>query len=93
LDKEFPRSILNCLVRAERSLNAITGSNIGYCNEAEKHLGMLKSQLIYTDINDIFEQGLHEFLDDLQLKLNETSTNIFETFFSIDRAQYSQQQQ
>jgi uncharacterized alpha-E superfamily protein len=93
LDKEFPRSILNCLIRAERSLNAITGSNIGYSNEAEKHLGMLKSQLIYTDINDIFEQGLHEFLDDLQLKLNETSTNIFETFFSIDRAQYSQQQQ
>lgn len=89
LDKEFPRSVLNCLIRAERSMSAITGTTIGYSNEAEKHLGMLTSQLIYADINDIFELGLHEFLDDFQIKLNSTSSKIYETFFSIDMARFS----
>ena len=45
---------------------------------------MLKSQLEYADINDIFDSGLHEYLDNFQKKLNEVSTAIFEIFFSIE---------
>ena len=66
LDKNFPRSMLSCLVFAEHSLHAITGSGDGYINEAEKQLGMLKSRLVYADGNDIFNFGLHEYLDDFQ---------------------------
>jgi len=84
LDKVFPRSILRCLVQAEYSLRLISGSGEGYSNNAEKQLGLLKSQLEYADINDIFAAGLHEFLDGLQEKLNGISTAVFETFFSID---------
>ena len=86
LDKVFPRSMLKCLMQAEQSLYAITGSSGGYSNSAEKQIGMLRSQLEYTDINDIFNSGLHEYLDNFQKKLNEVSSAIFETFFSIENA-------
>ena len=83
LDKDFPRSVLRCLMQAEYSLYSITGNVEGHSNKAEKHLGLLKSQLEYADIDDIFSSGLHEYLDNLQGKLNDVSNSVFETFFSV----------
>ena len=84
LDTEFPRSILNCLIRAEQSIVTLSGSSFGFSNTAQKQLGALKAQLEYTDINDIINQGMHEYLDDIQQKLNAISTSIYEAFFSIE---------
>ena len=84
LDKTFPRSMLRCLIYAEKSLYTITGSTTGYSNNAERHLGLLKAQLEYSDINEIFTSGLHEYLDNFQSKLNNVSTAILESFASID---------
>ncbi len=83
-DKDFPRSMLSCLVGAEQSLHAISAKETRYSNSAEKQLGILKSQLEYADINDVFRIGLHEYLDDFQQKLNGVSVGIFETFFSTE---------
>ncbi|OZV68469.1 alpha-E domain-containing protein [Winogradskyella aurantia] len=85
LDTAFPRSILACLVHAEISLNAISGSSVGFTNPAQKQLGLLKSQLEFAAINDIIEQGMHEYLDDFQRKLNAISSAIYESFFVIDQ--------
>jgi len=83
LDQNFPRSILSCLIESENSLKCISGtSNEGYANETEKKLGKLKSQLEFADANDIFNFGLHEYMDDYQIKINEVSDSIYETFFS-----------
>lgn len=84
LDKEFPRSMLACLVNAEKSLKRLTGSDEGFTNSAQKQIGLLKSQLEYADINDIIEKGMHEYLDDFQQKLNKASSAIYESFFSIE---------
>jgi uncharacterized alpha-E superfamily protein len=84
LDKVFPRAMLRCLMHAEDSLYKITGGGIGYSNVAEKQIGILKSQLEYEDINEIFNFGLHEYMDDFQGKLNDVSKAIFDTFFSIE---------
>lgn len=84
LDREFPRSILNCLDMAKQSIHAITGVEQGFSNEAEKQMGSIKSYLEYADINDIFSLGLHEYLDDLQIKLNDVSKAIFDNFFTTD---------
>jgi len=43
-------------------------------------------------VNDVIELGLHEFLDDLQLNINEISDAIHQTFFKLDIAPPSQQQ-
>jgi uncharacterized alpha-E superfamily protein len=87
-DKEFPRSILSCLIGVDRSIKAISKNTKGYRNEAEKQLGLLRSQLEYTDINDVFKIGIHEYLDDFQTKLNLISVSIFETFFSTENIMY-----
>lgn len=84
LDKVFPRSMLRCLIHAEQSLHTITGSPEGYSNNAERQLGLLKSQLEYADMGEIFGSGLHEYLDTFQKKLNDVSIAIFDSFFSIE---------
>ena len=41
------------------------------------------ADLEYTDINEVIEAGLHEFLDDLQTKLNLLGGEIGTTFFNL----------
>lgn len=84
LDKEFPRSILLCLEHAIISLKAISGNTNGYANQAEKEAGWLTAQLEYADINDIIKTGMHEYLDNIQIKLNKLSQSIADIFFSTD---------
>ena len=84
LDKEFPRSILACLIIAEQCLITLSGSSVGFSNIAQKQLGALKAQLEYTDVNDIITSGMHEYLDDIQQKLNNISSAIYNSFFSIE---------
>lgn len=84
LDREFPRSIHYCVVQAEVSLHAISGSPIGtFQNHAEQRLGRLRSDLDYTQIEEVIADGLHEFLDTFQLKLNHIDDAIYNTFFTL----------
>ena len=85
LDAQFPRSILACLIRAERSLTTLSDSSVLNSNDGQKQLVALKSQLEHADINDIINTGMHEYLDDIQRKLNHISTAIYESFFSIEQ--------
>ena len=39
------------------------------------------AKLSYTSVEDIFQQGLHEFTDQLQTEMNEVDSAIAETFF------------
>jgi len=84
LDREFPRAMHYCLVQAEESLHAISGSPMGaFQNLAEQRLGRLRSELDYAQIDEIIASGLHEFLDAFQGKLNDVDTAIFETFVAL----------
>ncbi len=67
----------------ERTFPHITGSPYGtFQNTAERSLGRLRTEMDYSDIDEVLEQGTHEFLDNLQPKLNEVDDGIFETFFA-----------
>ncbi len=82
LNQGFPRAFRFCIARAERCLHEISGSADGnYANPAERCLGRLSSVLSYTDIDEILAQGLHEYIDGLQLQLNTAGAAIGETFF------------
>ncbi len=85
LDRYFPRAIRFCLKLAETSLREITGSEMSsFTNRSEKLLGRLRSQLDYTEVEDIFHQGLHEYLDVMQLRLNEIGQGLGEFYFRIE---------
>ncbi|MCP5501601.1 MAG: alpha-E domain-containing protein [Leptospiraceae bacterium] len=84
LDKEFPRAMLRCLLIAEKSLSMISrNANNSYLKTSTKKLGLLKSELEYSDISDIIKVGIHEYLDRFQQKLNHISEAIYSDFFSI----------
>jgi uncharacterized alpha-E superfamily protein len=84
LDREFPRAMHYCLVQAEESLHAISGSPPGtFQNAAEQRLGRLRSELDYAQIDEIITRGLHEFLDAFQAKLNDVGAAIYETFVAL----------
>jgi uncharacterized alpha-E superfamily protein len=82
LDREFPRSVQFCLTGAEESLHAITGTPSGtFRNLAEQRLGQMRSELAFARAEEILDEGLHEFVDALQLKLNLAGDAISAAFF------------
>ncbi len=84
LDRFFPRAIQFCVDRADDSLHAISGSMPNtYSNAAEQRLGRLKAELAYSDVQTLVNLGLHEFIDDVQTKLNDVASAIQDTFFAI----------
>ena len=84
LDAQFPRSVRYCLSRMNYSLHAVTGTpERSYSNSAERRLGQFLAELEYSDERDIMRQGLHEYLDQLQTKINEVGECVSETFFAL----------
>ena len=84
LDGEFPRSVRHCLVESGIALHAITGTPLGgFSNPAEQHLGQSRAELNYASVTDIISDGLHEFLDGLQTKLNLIDECVHATFFAM----------
>lgn len=83
-DGEFPRSIRYCLKKAEQSLHKISGSPVGtVSNLAERSLGRLCADIDYSDIDEVIDTGMHEYLDGLQVKINTVGAHIYEAFFKV----------
>lgn len=85
LDKLFPRSVMHCVRQAELSLYEISGRNItaGYSNDAEKKLSKLRSDIEFTEIEDILDFGLHEYLDNFQQRTNAVGNAIYDVYFAL----------
>src|SRR2546425_6062357 len=83
LDAEFPRAIRFCLNAARDSLLAISGTPLGtFRNQPEEMLGQLCSDLACAHVDEIVTQGLHEYLDSLQTRMNRVGIGIYETFLA-----------
>jgi uncharacterized alpha-E superfamily protein len=81
-ERLFPRAIRYCLTSTETSLYAITGNLAGtVSNAAERRLGRLRADLDYADIEEVFQKGMHEYLDRFQTKLNEVGNALATIFF------------
>jgi uncharacterized alpha-E superfamily protein len=84
LNRDFPRSIYFCLRTLELSLHEVTGTPLGtWNNSVERAVGRLCSELGYLTIDDVIKIGLHEFLDQMQVQVNDVGDKIGETFFGI----------
>lgn len=83
LDPDFPRAVRHCADSAESSLRFITGTPTRtFRSRAEQKLGRLRSELDYTSIDDVMHEGFHEFIDRLQIRLNEVGSAIQETLLT-----------
>lgn len=91
LNPDFPRSVLYCVAEAEESLHAVTGAPMDkFLSPPERILGRLRVELASQQASDIIRGGLHEYLNDLQIKLMDASSSITQTFFSRVPARYQQ---
>lgn len=94
LDKLFPRSVLHCLRQAELSLYEISETNItrGYSNVAERASSKLRTEIEFTEIEDIMKAGLHQYLDNFQTRNNEVGAAISEVYFALKPVEQFQSQ-
>lgn len=77
LSREFPRSMLFCFNQLQLAVHAISGCLIThYSNEAERACGKLISQVVYSSIDDIVNQGLHPFLAGMQDGINKIAIEL-----------------
>ncbi len=89
VDQAFPRAIRYCVEEAEISLRAIGNQGIKrnmdneYRNSAEQSLADLKHELANADVTNIIDNGLHEFIDHLQRRLNEIGDSVHSNFLAI----------
>jgi len=84
LDQRFPRSVHFCLIHAQESLKEIAGTPVGsFQFDSEQFLGRMRSELDYTRIEDVISDGLHEFIDSFQKRMNQLGGAIHRDFFTL----------
>ena len=81
LNEDFPRSVRFCVTQLNEALRCISGVAEGrFCNGAEKLAGRLVAELQFSTVDEIFDQGLHGYLDQLQTKLNDVGGAMFDAY-------------
>ena len=90
LDRDFPRSMHFCLIRALESLRHITDSHSGtFSGLAEQLMRRLRADLDYTSIGDVIQQGMHGYIDAFQNRLNQIGKSIQHDFFTISQESFA----
>ncbi|MGB7769931.1 MAG: alpha-E domain-containing protein [Verrucomicrobiia bacterium] len=81
LNDNFPRSVRFCVDELNRAVRRISGVAEGhFCNDAEKLTGRLLAELQFSTVDEIFDRGLHQYLDEVQIKLNEIGGALFRAY-------------
>jgi uncharacterized alpha-E superfamily protein len=81
LNEDFPRSARFCVGELNATLRHISGVPSGrFCNDAEKLAGRLEAELQFSTVDEIFDQGLHLYLDLFQAKLNSVGAALFDAY-------------
>jgi len=69
-DPDFPRSLTFCVGGLKRHFQrAVNGSDSPHVVEPEREITLLELDLRAADVRDVITTGLHEFLDEFQLRL------------------------
>lgn len=81
LTDDFPRSVRFSVRHLNTVLRRISGVPDGrFSNDAEKLAGRLLAELQFSTADDIFEVGLHSYIDILQGKLNAIGEALFQAY-------------
>lgn len=84
LDAAFPRAIRYCIDQASDALDSIVAlaPELSDCS-AKQAMALLRSDIETVQVDAILNDGLHKFIDQLQVKMNNVGSAIHETFFAI----------
>ena len=84
LNTDFPRSVLYCLVRLDRTIRDMADENIEATPQLQKIIGRVRSMVAYADIQSISEKGLHNFLADVKSNLYNFSNSLTRSYFAYN---------
>lgn len=83
-DLEFPRAIRHCVDVAGESLSVIAGTSSQEVKYPSQQLmEVLRHELGETRVDVVIRTGLHEYLDNLQTKMNEIGEGLTRDFFAL----------
>ncbi|WP_438481558.1 alpha-E domain-containing protein [Oleiharenicola lentus] len=81
LSDEFPRSVRFCVRHLNNALRRISGVAEGrFTNDAEKLAGRLLAEFQFSTADDVFDIGLHTYIDVAQAKLNAIGDALFQAY-------------
>jgi uncharacterized alpha-E superfamily protein len=81
LNDSFPRSVRFCVSELNRAVRRISGVADGtFSNDAEKLTGRFLAELQFSTVDEIFDRGLHQYLDEAQTKLNDIGAALFRAY-------------
>ena len=82
LNPQHPHSIRFNAAEVQSGLRAVSGTNVGgYANEGERLAGKLVDRLSYDRIAEIFDHGLHGYLNDLLNMCGSIGEDIARSYF------------
>jgi uncharacterized alpha-E superfamily protein len=81
LDADSPRTLRFGVARCLESLREIGGGGDTYGSEAERLLGRLESALRYADIDELFDEGLPDFLAQVRQTCHKVGREIHHAYF------------
>ena len=77
----FPASIAYAVTRVDRALRQLGGTRgLPASNRAERLVGRLRADLSFITTDEIIDQGLHQFLDQVQVRCIEIGNAISEVY-------------
>jgi uncharacterized alpha-E superfamily protein len=81
-DEDFPRSIHFCISRLmEAFMNLQHGQIESYAKDLNIAIGKLESNLKYTSIEEVLEQGVHQYVQNLQAQCYDIGLKINKTYY------------
>ncbi|MBL7814503.1 MAG: alpha-E domain-containing protein [Saprospiraceae bacterium] len=84
LNTDFPRSVLYCLIRLDRTIRGMTHENMEATPQLQKIIGRLRSAVEYSDMDTIAEKGLHDFLAEVKNDLYGFSNALSRSYFAYN---------
>jgi uncharacterized alpha-E superfamily protein len=92
-DASFPRALRHSVHQLDFALHSISGvPEDRFGNEAERLTGKLRGELDYTRIGEVFQAGLHQYLDRFQKRLSEINDAMQESYCEIPPPEKRQSQ-
>jgi uncharacterized alpha-E superfamily protein len=73
LEQRMPRSLAACLDQIDQALSRVDGQND---QPAKRLAAELLARLVHGDIQEIFQEGLHEFLTDFLVDISELGQRV-----------------
>jgi len=80
---DFPRSVRFCVEKLDDALRRISGvAPRRFSNDSEKLSGRLLADLEYGSCDEVTAVGIHDYVDQLQVKLNNIGEALFNAYIS-----------